>query len=72
MLQTRIVTSGEVPWFQEAANQVKTKQRSMKEWVKLLYTIFKAKRAARRAAKDAKRDEEARQAARKTSGPIPT
>lgn len=36
---------------EKASKQVKTKKRSFKEWMQLLWTIFKKKRAARRAAK---------------------
>tara|TARA_B100000787_G_scaffold143460_1_gene113059 strand:- start:37 stop:327 length:291 start_codon:yes stop_codon:yes gene_type:complete len=42
---------------EEAAKQIKTKQRSAKEWVQLVFTLLKAKQASRRAAKDAKRSE---------------
>ena len=42
---------------EEARQVIKTKQRSPKEWVKLVFTLLKAKQASRRAAKDAKRSE---------------
>ena len=40
---------------EEAKNQIKTKQRSAKEWLQLVIKLLKGKQAARRAAKDAKR-----------------
>ena len=40
---------------EEAKNQVKTKQRSAKEWLQLVIKLLKGKQAVRRATKDAKR-----------------
>ena len=45
---------------EEAKNQIKTKQRSPKEWLMVVFNLFEAKRASRRAAKDAKEAKEAK------------
>jgi len=51
---------------EKASKQVKTKTRSAKEWVQLLWTIFKKKRAARRAAKEMEYEDTQQKAARLT------
>ena len=45
---------------EEARQVIKTKQRSPKEWFKLVFTLLKAKQASRRAAKDAKSEADAK------------
>ena len=54
---------------EEAARQIKTKQRSAKEWIKLVYTLLKAKQTGRRASKDAKQSEAEAKAKRASAGP---
>ena len=54
---------------EKASKQVKTKSRSLKEWIQLLWTIFKKKRAARRAAKEQQFEDTQAKAARLTGGP---
>lgn len=53
---------------QTSEQQVQTKKRSLKEYVKLICTVLKKKQAARRSAKEAKRAEALAKAEKRTSG----